>query len=72
MAAHRYANVRTKTDRFGKDFKDKMLDVVYDTDTGHKMTMTTACARSPINYANMSSTVSSRHPLPVIATLSRC
>jgi hypothetical protein len=49
-----------------------MLDVVYDTDTGHKMTMTTACARSPINYANMSSTVSSRHPLPVLAPLSRC
>lgn len=52
-----YANVRTKTDRFGKDFRDKQLDVVYDTDTGHKKCMTTAVASSPINYANMNSVV---------------
>ena len=30
---------------------------MYDTDTGHKMCMTTAVACSPINYANMNSTV---------------
>jgi hypothetical protein len=35
-ALPQYANIRTKTDRFGKDFKDKKLDVVYDTDTGNK------------------------------------
>ena len=52
-----YANVRTKTDRFGKDFRDKPLDVVYNTDTGHKKCMTTAVASSPINYANMNSVV---------------
>lgn len=55
--AIQYANVRTKSDRFGKDFKDKKLDVVYDTDTGHKMSMTTAVANSPICYSNMSSPV---------------
>lgn len=52
-----YANIRTKTDRFGKDFRDKPLDVVYDTDTAHKKCMTTAVASSPINYANMNSVV---------------
>ena len=52
-----YANVRTKTDRFGRDFNDRQLDVVYDTDTGNKKCMTTAIASSPINYANMNSVV---------------
>ena len=41
----------SKTDRFQKSFHDPPLDVVYDTDTGHKKAMTTAVAASPINYA---------------------
>ena len=57
LCSAQYSNVRSKTSRFGKDHRDKLLDVVYDTDKGHKMCLTTACANTPNIFTAMNSCV---------------